>query len=130
MKKAFKYILVSINSFLINNLLNYIFKELLELKPFLSISSSFAIVLTINFILTKFLVFEKSSIDARKLFVYYIILVISFRIIEYLLFLFLYYSQLFDYFILLNTILISSAIIKYVIVKRLFEKEHKKVAVK
>lgn len=130
MKKAFKYILVSINSFLINNLLNYIFKELLELKPFLSISSSYAIVLTINFILTKFLVFEKSSIDARKLFVYYIILVISFRIIEYLLFLFLYYSQLFDYFILLNTILISSAIIKYVIVKRLFEREHKKVAVK
>lgn len=130
MKKAFKYILVSINSFLINNLLNYIFKELLELKPFLSISSSFAIVLTINFILTKFLVFEKSSIDARKLFVYYIILVISFRIIEYLLFLFLYYSQLFDYFILLNAILISSAIIKYVIVKRLFEREHKKVAVK
>jgi len=105
------------------------FREILELKPFLSISSSYAIVLTINFILTKFLVFEKSSIDARKLFVYYIILVISFRIIEYLLFLFLYYSQLFDYFILLNTILISSAIIKYVIVKRLFEKEYKKAAV-
>ena len=65
---------------------------------------------TINFILTKFLVFEKSSID-EEAFVYYIILVISFRIIEYLLFLFLYYSQLLTISYFLNTILISSAII-------------------
>ena len=127
MKKALKYILVSINSFAINNLLNYIFKVLLELEPYFAISLSYVIVVSINFLLLKFLVFEKSSIGTKRLFVYYVLLIVSFRITEYFLFLILYYTQFFDYFILLNSILIASAIIKYFFEKKIFEKEPKKV---
>lgn len=127
MKKAFKYILVSINSFAINNLLNYILKVLLELEPYFAISLSYVIVVSINFLLLKFLVFEKSSIGTKRLIVYYVLLIVSFRITEYFLFLILYYTQFFDYFILLNSILIPSAIIKYFFEKKIFEKEPKKV---
>lgn len=122
MKKAFKYVMVSINSFAINNLLNYIFKVLLDLKPYLAISLSYIIVVLINFLLLKFIVFEKSLINTSRIFLSYILLIVLFRIIEYFLFLILYYTEFFNYFILLNSILVTSAIIKYFFEKNIFEK--------
>lgn len=114
--------MVSINSFAINNLLNYIFKVLLDLKPYLAISLSYIIVVLINFLLLKFIVFEKSLINTSRIFLSYILLIVLFRIIEYFLFLILYYTEFFNYFILLNSILVTSAIIKYFFEKNIFEK--------
>lgn len=125
LKKAFKYIFVSISSFAINNLLNYTFNIILQLEPYLALSLSYIIVVILNFFLLKHLVFKKSSIGSKRLFSYYILLIALFRITEYFFFLVLYYTQIFDYFILLNSILISSAIIKYFLEKKIFEKELK-----
>ena len=127
LKKAIKYIFVSINSFAINNLLNYTFKVILKLEPYFALSLSYIIVVILNFFLLKYLVFKNSSMGSKRLFFYYILLISLFRITEYLFFLILYYNQIFDYFILLNSILISSAIIKYFLEKKIFEKELKQV---
>jgi putative flippase GtrA len=122
LKKQFKYIAVSTNSYFLNLFFNFILFRIFKLQPIVSISVSYLLLILINFFLLKVFVFNSTDSNKKSTFSKFFLVVLSFRLIEYISFIIIQ-SIFYDYyFYILNIILLISFITKFFVIRIVFEK--------
>jgi putative flippase GtrA len=122
LKKQFKYIAVSTNSYFLNLFFNFILFRIFKLQPIVSISVSYLLLILINFFLLKVFVFNSTNFNKKSTFSKFFLVVLSFRLIEYISFIII--QSIFNdyYFYILNIILLISFITKFFVIRIVFEK--------
>ena len=122
LKKQFKYIAVSTNSYFLNLFFNFILFRIFKLQPIVSISVSYLLLILINFFLLKVFVFNSKYSNNKSTFSKFFLVVLSFRLIEYISFIII--QSIFNdyYFYILNIILLISFITKFFVIRIVFEK--------
>ena len=122
LKKQFKYIAVSTNSYFLNLFFNFILFRVFKLQPIVSISVSYLLLILINFFLLKVFVFNSTNFNKKSTFSKFFLVVLSFRLIEYISFIII--QSIFNdyYFYILNIILLISFITKFFVIRIVFEK--------
>ena len=120
MKRFYLFILTSGLSFLLNNLLNLYFVEILHTDSRLSAALTYFLLFFLNFFIFKNFIFIKEIETDKKLNIYdYIKLNLILRILEYLSFLALFKIFNLYFLIIVNLVSIIFTLLKYFYLRRM-----------
>jgi hypothetical protein len=120
LKKFYLFILTSGFSFLLNNLLNLYFVEILHADSKLSASITYFLLFFLNFFIFKNFIFIKEKGSDKKLNIYeYIKLNLILRLLEYLSFLTLLKVLNLYFLIIVNLVSIFFTLLKYFYLRRM-----------
>lgn len=120
MKKFYLFILISGFSFLLNNLLNLYFVEILHADSKLSAAITYFLLFFLNFFIFKNFIFIKEKGSDKKLNIYeYIKLNLILRLLEYLSFLTLLKVLNLYFLIIVNLVSIIFTLLKYFYLRRM-----------
>ena len=120
MKKFYLFILTSGFSFLLNNLLNLYFVEILHADSKLSAAITYFLLFFLNFFIFKNFIFIKEKGSDKKLNIYeYIKLNLILRLLEYLSFLTLLKVLNLYFLIIVNLVSIIFTLLKYFYLRRM-----------
>jgi len=120
LKKFYLFILISGFSFLLNNLLNLYFVEILHADSKLSAAITYFLLFFLNFFIFKNFIFIKEKGSDKKLNIYeYIKLNLILRLLEYLSFLTLLKVLNLYFLIIVNLVSIIFTLLKYFYLRRM-----------
>ena len=120
LKKFYLFILISGFSFLLNNLLNLYFVEVLHADSKLSAAITYFLLFFLNFFIFKNFIFIKEKGSDKKLNIYeYIKLNLILRLLEYLSFLTLLKVLNLYFLIIVNLVSIIFTLLKYFYLRRM-----------
>ena len=120
MKRFYLFVLTSGLSFLLNNLLNLYFVEILHADSRLSAALTYFLLFFLNFFIFKNFIFIKEIETDKKLNIYdYIKLNLILRILEYLSFLALFKIFNLYFLIIVNLVSIIFTLLKYFYLRRM-----------
>jgi len=120
LKKFYLFILTSGFSFLLNNLLNLYFVEILHADSKLSAAITYFLLFFLNFFIFKNFIFIKEKGSDKKLNIYeYIKLNLILRLLEYLSFLTLLKVLNLYFLIIVNLVSIIFTLLKYFYLRRM-----------
>ena len=111
--KLIKFLFVSALSFIINNVFNYTFIDLIEINEYLSTAITYLVLFITNFYLCKHFVFNKKNKSINLL--NFILVVGSLRALEYISFLIIYTHFGLHYLIIVNSISVIFLYIKFIL---------------
>ena len=120
MKRFYLFVLTSGLSFLLNNLLNLYFVEVLHTDSRLSAAITYLLLFFLNFFIFKNFIFIKEKETDKKLNIYdYIKLNLILRVLEYLSFLALFKIFNLYFLIIVNLVSIIFTLLKYFYLRRM-----------